>query len=69
MWAGAVALLLVATTLVAVSAPAQAATGTPVVGVASGLCLDVTGNSTALKTRVIVWTCNNQANQAWTFTA
>ncbi|MEO7234520.1 MAG: PQQ-dependent sugar dehydrogenase [Lapillicoccus sp.] len=63
------ALLLAATTLVALSAPARAATGTPVVGVASGLCLDVTGNSTALQTRVIVWTCNKQANQAWTFTA
>ena len=64
-----VALLLAAASLVALSTPAQAATGTPVVGVASGLCLDVTGNSTALKTRVIVWTCNNQPNQAWTLTS
>ena len=69
LWASALALLLAAATLVGLSAPAQAATGTPVVGVASDLCLDVTGNSTALKTRVIVWTCNNQANQAWTLTA
>jgi len=34
-------------------------------GVASGLCLDVTGNGTANGTTVGLWTCNNQANQRW----
>ncbi len=51
------------------AAPAQAATGTPVVGVASGRCLDVTGNVKTTRTRVIIWDCNGQANQAWTLTA
>ncbi|WP_103344117.1 ricin-type beta-trefoil lectin domain protein, partial [Amycolatopsis sp. CA-126428] len=53
----------------AVVAPASAATGTTVVGVASGRCLDVVGNSTAAKTRVNIYDCIGQANQAWTFTA
>ncbi len=53
----------------AVAAPANAATGTTVVGVASGRCLDVVGNSTAAKTRVNIYDCTGQANQAWTFTS
>ena len=51
------------------AAPAQAATGTPVVGVASGRCLDVIGNVKTTGTRVNIWDCNGQANQAWTLTA
>ncbi|WP_410677038.1 PQQ-dependent sugar dehydrogenase [Amycolatopsis sp. cmx-4-68] len=47
---------------------ATAATGSTVVGVASGRCLDVVGNSTAAKTRVNIYDCTGQANQAWTFT-
>ncbi|SEF24194.1 Glucose/arabinose dehydrogenase, beta-propeller fold [Amycolatopsis pretoriensis] len=50
-------------------AAATAATGSTVVGVASGRCLDVVGNSTAAKTRVNIYDCVGQANQAWTFTA
>jgi alpha-galactosidase len=34
-------------------------------GVASGLCLDVTGNNTGNGTAVGLWTCNNAANQRW----
>jgi len=34
-------------------------------GVASGLCLDVTGNATANATLVDLWTCGNAANQRW----
>jgi alpha-galactosidase len=34
-------------------------------GVASGLCLDVTGNNTANGTLVGLWTCNGAANQRW----
>jgi alpha-galactosidase len=34
-------------------------------GVASGLCLDVTGNATANGTLVGLFTCNGQANQRW----
>jgi glucose/arabinose dehydrogenase len=47
---------------------AAAAAGSTVVGVASGRCLDVVGNSTAAKARVNIYDCNGQANQAWTFT-
>ena len=34
-------------------------------GVASGLCLDVTGNNTGNGTAVGLWTCNAAANQRW----
>ena len=34
-------------------------------GVASGLCLDVTGNNTANGTLVGLWTCNAAVNQRW----
>ena len=34
-------------------------------GVASGLCLDVTGNQTANGTRVGLWTCTGAGNQRW----
>ncbi len=53
----------------AVVPAATAASGATVVGVASGRCLDVVGNSTAAKTRVNIYDCVGQANQAWTFTA
>src|SRR3954470_19963732 len=55
-------------TVTVVAPVATAATGSTVVGVASGRCLDVVGNSTAAKTRVNIYDCNGQANQAWTFT-
>jgi len=32
----------------------------------SGLCLDVTGASTANGALVELWTCNGQSNQQWT---
>ena len=37
-----------------------------IVGVQSGLCLDVTGAGTANSTTVGLWTCNGQSNQRWT---
>ena len=37
-----------------------------IVGVQSGLCLDVTGRGTANSTAVGLWTCNGQTNQSWT---
>ncbi|MBB6473321.1 arabinofuranosidase catalytic domain-containing protein [Sphaerisporangium rubeum] len=49
------------------SAPASAAT-TPLVGVASGRCLDVNGASQANGATTLIWTCNGQANQQWTTT-
>lgn len=36
-----------------------------ITGVASGLCLDVTGNNTANGTLVELWTCNGAGNQRW----
>ena len=66
---GAILATLVLTVGLTGAAPAQAATGTPIVGVASGRCLDVTGNVKTTRTRVIIWDCNGQANQAWTLTA
>ena len=40
-----------------------------IIGVQSGLCLDVTGAGTANSTPVALWTCNGQSNQKWTTTA
>ncbi|UOX90843.1 ricin-type beta-trefoil lectin domain protein [Amycolatopsis sp. FBCC-B4732] len=37
-----------------------------IVGVQSGLCLDVTGAGTANGTAVTVWTCHGGSNQKWT---
>ena len=37
-----------------------------VTGTQSGLCLDVTGASTANSALVELWTCNNGTNQQWT---
>ncbi|WP_375482283.1 PQQ-dependent sugar dehydrogenase [uncultured Jatrophihabitans sp.] len=48
---------------------ASAATGSAVVGVGSGRCLDVQGAATAPKTRVIIYDCRKQVNQAWDLTA
>jgi hypothetical protein len=39
-----------------------------VVGVESGLCLDVLGAGTANGTAVEIWGCNGGANQKWTRT-
>jgi len=64
-----VALLMAAGSVLALAIPANAAVSGPIVGVASGRCLDVTGNSTALRTRIIIWDCHGQANQIWTLTA
>jgi hypothetical protein len=63
---GIAALLMILSGLVAV--PAEAATAVPIVGVASDKCLDVSGNSTQLGTRIIIWDCHGQSNQLWTLT-
>ena len=55
-------------TLLTWSAPASAAT-TPLVGVGSGRCLDVSGASQANGAQAQIWDCNGQANQQWTPTA
>ncbi|RDI23130.1 glycosyl hydrolase [Lentzea flaviverrucosa] len=62
----AVALVLPALTLIA--GPAAAAPA-PLVGVASGRCLDVVGASQTVGTAVGIWDCNGQSNQAWEFSA
>jgi hypothetical protein len=36
-----------------------------IVGVGSGLCLDVNGAGTANGTAVQLWTCNGGSNQSW----
>jgi hypothetical protein len=38
---------------------------TTITGVASGLCLDVTGAGTANGTAIELWTCNGGSNQQW----
>jgi ricin-type beta-trefoil lectin protein len=41
----------------------------PLIGIGSGLCLDVKHNSTASGTPLQIYTCNGGANQAFSFTA
>ncbi|MEU3510226.1 PQQ-dependent sugar dehydrogenase [Streptomyces longwoodensis] len=48
---------------------ASAATGSAVIGTASGRCLDVVGQSTASGAGINIYDCDGQANQAWTLTA
>ena len=38
-----------------------------ITGQQSGLCLDVTGGSTAAGTPLEIWTCNGQATQHWSW--
>ena len=45
------------------------ASGTPIVGVASGRCLDVKGASKTPGTALQIYQCNGGANQGFTFTA
>ncbi|MGX6607292.1 PQQ-dependent sugar dehydrogenase [Micromonosporaceae bacterium Da 78-11] len=71
-WRSPAAVVLVALMslgLAAVRTPAGAATGTPVVGVDSGRCLDVVAQSQTDGAKVNLFDCNGQANQGWTFTA
>ncbi|WP_436761374.1 glycoside hydrolase family 27 protein [Streptosporangium sp. V21-05] len=49
--------------------PGPTPSTTPIRGVGSGRCLDVTGASRANGTLVNVWDCNGQSNQRWTSTA
>ena len=37
-----------------------------IIGVQSGLCLDVIGAATANATKLNIWTCNGDRNQRWT---
>ncbi|MFF5125233.1 SMP-30/gluconolactonase/LRE family protein [Dactylosporangium aurantiacum] len=60
--------------VLATRAPAQAATivpgqSTPIVGVQSGRCLDVSGAATTNGARVQLWTCTGGTNQRWTYTS
>ncbi|WP_225851302.1 arabinofuranosidase catalytic domain-containing protein [Streptomyces sp. HPF1205] len=50
------------------SVPASAAAA-PLVGSASGRCLDVKGNVDTAGTALEIWDCNGQANQAFEFTS
>jgi arabinan endo-1,5-alpha-L-arabinosidase len=51
-----------------VATPASAVVGPPLVGVGSGRCLDVVGNSSTPGTEIDIWDCNGQANQGWNLT-
>jgi len=48
---------------------ADAATGEQIVGVASGRCLDVIGNSTKAKAGINIYDCHGKPNQLWSYTA
>ncbi|MGM1058977.1 glycosyl hydrolase [Saccharothrix sp. Mg75] len=61
-------LALTAPALMMATTPAQAAPA-PLVGVGSGRCLDVTGNSTANGAPVRIWDCTGGANQGWEFSS
>jgi hypothetical protein len=50
------------------SLAADLSAAAPLIGAGSGLCLDVTHNSTAAGTPLQIYTCNRGANQAFAFT-
>ncbi|XVQ82094.1 lectin [Microbispora siamensis] len=62
------ALATLAATALTWTAPASAAPA-PLVGTASGRCLDVKGNVDTLGTTLDIWDCNGQANQGFEFTS
>jgi len=62
----AVASLLAGGVLLASTSPAGASPSGEVTGYA-GKCADDTGNSTALRARVQIWSCVNDAAQQWSF--
>ena len=68
---GCVAALLVALVLIAPAAPAATAPasngGSRIVGVPSGRCLDVIGGATQPGTRVQLWDCLGDPQQAWIY--
>ncbi|WP_030457225.1 glycoside hydrolase family 27 protein [Herbidospora cretacea] len=49
--------------------PTPTASTSPLRGVASNRCVDVTGASQNNGTAVVLWDCNGQSNQQWTSTA
>jgi sugar lactone lactonase YvrE len=68
------AALTLAGVILATRTPALAATivpgqSTPVVGVQSGRCLDVSGASTANGAQTQLWDCTGGINQRWTYTS
>ncbi|MEU8379646.1 lectin [Streptosporangium sp. NPDC048865] len=48
--------------------PTPTLTTTPIRGVASNRCVDVTGAVQTNGTQVVIWDCNGQSNQQWTAT-
>jgi hypothetical protein len=51
--------------ITAVNGPVPPATAGPLIGVGSGRCLDVPGQSRTNGTQVTIWDCNGGANQQW----
>jgi hypothetical protein len=52
----------------AVTSPASAAVGSPLIGTASNRCLDVIGAVATNGAQVGIYDCNGQQNQGWVFT-
>ncbi|GAA0378438.1 alpha-galactosidase [Acrocarpospora corrugata] len=48
--------------------PSPSASTSPIRGVGSNRCVDVTGASQTNGTQVVIWDCNGQNNQQWTST-
>jgi ricin-type beta-trefoil lectin protein len=67
--AAVLALTVAGTAVWAITTPASAATGAPLVSAGSLRCLDVVGNVSTAGTPLDIWDCNGQANQAYEFTS
>lgn len=65
----AVSVILLGAFQLVVPATATADSGATIVGAGSGRCLDVRGNVAKPKTSTILYSCNGQVNQAWTYSA
>ncbi|MEJ3404144.1 PQQ-dependent sugar dehydrogenase [Rathayibacter sp. YIM 133350] len=66
---GILSVICAAALLAAPAGAANAATGTPIIGAASELCLDVVGAVQTPGTRTMIWNCHGGANQRWELTA
>src|SRR5687767_1850668 len=70
IWAVTAVFAVVVPVVAAMSgSSAQAAAGSPVIGEASGRCLDVRSGSTTPGTTVQIWDCTGAVSQSWQLTA
>src|SRR5687768_2391679 len=61
--------VIVATHVPALASTIEPGQSTPIVGVQSGRCLDITGASSTNGAQAQLWDCTGATNQRWTYTS